>query len=131
MEFAFPWPYSFGEWLAWLCAAITVLLGLFFLFAPESGLKLYRLQTLPGHPEAVATARGNMAGFYLGLGISCLLLAQPLLYLALGLSWALTGFGRLVSMLSDDGSTAYNWVALAIEIGLSLLALLFAFGLIP
>ncbi len=130
MEFAFPWPYSFGEWLAWTCAVITILIGLFLLFAPETGLKLYRLQTLPDHPEAVATARANMAGFYLGLGISCVLLAQPLLYLALGLSWALTGFGRLISMLSDDGNTLYNWIALAIEIVFALLALLFAFGLI-
>jgi uncharacterized membrane protein HdeD (DUF308 family) len=131
MEFAFPWPYSFGEWLAWTCAALTVLFGLLLLFAPVSGLRLYRLQTAPDHPEAVATVRANMAGFYLGLGISCLLLAQPLLYLALGLSWALTGFGRLVSMLSDDGSTLYNWIALVVEIGLALLALVFAFGLIP
>lgn len=130
MEFAFPWPYSFGEWLAWTCAVVTILIGLFLLFAPETGLKIYRLQTLPDHPEAVASARANMAGFYLGLGIACVLLAQPLLYLALGLSWALTGFGRLVSMLSDDGNTLYNWIALAIEIVLALLALLFAFGLI-
>jgi uncharacterized membrane protein HdeD (DUF308 family) len=130
MEFAFPWPYSFGEWLAWTCAVLTILIGLLLLFAPETGLKVYRLQTLPDHPEAVATARGNMAGFHLGLGISCVLLAQPLLYLALGLSWALTGFGRLISMLSDDGNTLYNWIALAVEIALALLALVFAFGLV-
>lgn len=131
MEFAFPWPYSFGEWLAWTSAVLTILIGLFLLFAPETGLRTYRLQTLPDHPEAVATARANMAGFQLGLGISCVLLAQPLLYLALGICWALTGFGRLVSMLSDDGNTLYNWIALALEIVLALLALLFAFGLIP
>ncbi|MBO6717183.1 MAG: DUF4345 family protein [Rhizobiaceae bacterium] len=131
MEFTFPWPMSIGEWLAWSCAALTILLGLLLLFAPETGLRIFRLQTVPDHPEAVATARANMAGFYLGLGISCLLLAQPFLYLALGLSWALTGFGRLISMLSDDGSTAYNWVVLAIEIALALMALQFVFGLIP
>ena len=131
MEFAFPWPVSFGEWLAWSCAVITIVLGLFLMFAPTSGLRIYRLQTLPGHPEAVASARGNMAGFLLGIGLSCVLLAQPLLSLALGLSWALTAFGRLVSMLSDDGNTLYNWLSLVIEIGLALLALLFAFGLVP
>lgn len=131
MEFAFPWPLSPGEWMAWSCAILTVLIGLFLLFAPTSGLRLYRLQTLPEHPEAVASARANMAGFQLGLGLACVLLAQPLLYIALGLSWALTGFGRLVSMLSDDGNTLYNWISLAIEIILALAALLFAFGLVP
>ena len=117
--------------MAWSCAILTVLIGLFLLFAPTSGLRLYRLQTLPEHPEAVASARANMAGFQLGLGLACVLLAQPLLYIALGLSWALTGFGRLVSMLSDDGNTLYNWISLAIEIILALAALLFAFGLVP
>ncbi len=130
MGFAFPWPLSFGEWLAWSCAVFTILVGLFLLFAPETGLRMFRLQTRPDHPEAVAAARANLAGFYLGLGIACVLLAQPLLYLALGLCWALTGFGRLVSMLSDDGNTLYNWIALAIEIVLALMVLLFSFGLI-
>ncbi|MBO6901050.1 MAG: DUF4345 family protein [Rhizobiaceae bacterium] len=131
MEFAFPWPLSPGEWLAWSCAVITVLLGLFLLFAPTVGLRLYRLQTLPEHPEAVAGARANLAGFQIALGLCCILLAQPLLYIALGLAWALTGFGRLVSMLSDDGNTLYNWISLVIEIILALSALLFAFGLVP
>ena len=36
-----------------------------------------------------------MAGFYLGLGICCILLAQPWLYIALGFSWLFTAFGRL------------------------------------
>ena len=34
-----------------------------------------------------------MAGFYLGLGLCCILLAQPLLYLALGFSWLFAAFG--------------------------------------
>ena len=32
MEFAFPWPVTQGEWLAWSSAAVTVLLGLIFFF---------------------------------------------------------------------------------------------------
>ena len=54
-----------------------------------------------------------MAGFYLGLGISCILLAQPWLYMALGFSWLFTAFGRMVSMLSDRGehasTTGFRW----------------------
>lgn len=130
MEFAFPWPYSQGEWLAWSSAAITVLFGLILLFAPAISFRLLRLRPAENHPEAVAEARARMAGFYLGLGLCCILLAQPLLYMALGFSWLLTAFGRIVSMLSDRGNTLFNWISVALELVLALLPLAFTFGLI-
>jgi hypothetical protein len=130
MELAFPWPYSQGEWLAWASAAVTVLLGLFALFAPVTALRILRLETKPDHPEAVATARASLAGFWIGVGLSCILLAQPLLYVALGLAWGITAFGRLVSMMSDGGKTLYNAAALAAELLLCAPAVLFGFGLI-
>lgn len=131
MEFAFPWPFSQGEWLAWSSAAITVLFGLILFFAPGLSLRLLRLQTTPDHPEALSEARATMSGFYLGLGLTCILFAQPMLYIALGVSWALTAFGRIVSMMSDRGNTLYNWVSVAVEIVLAALPLVFAFGLVP
>ena len=131
MEFAFPWPFSQGEWLAWSSAAVTVLFGLILFFAPGLSLRLLRLQTTPEHPEALAEARATMSGFYLGLGLTCILFAQPMLYIALGASWALTAFGRIVSMMSDRGNTLYNWISLALEIVLAALPLAFAFGLVP
>lgn len=131
MEFAFPWPFSQGEWLAWSSAVATILFGLVALFAPGITLKILRLETRPDHPEAVAEARATVSGFWLGVGICCVLLAQPLLYMALGISWALTAFGRLVSMMSDGGNTAYNWISLVLAIVLAAPPLLFAFQLIP
>jgi len=130
MEYEFPWPMSQGEWLAWWSAVATLVFGLLLLFAPGISLRILRLQTHPERPHALAQARGTMAGFYLGTALSCLLLAQPFLYVALGLSWALTAFGRIVSMLSDGGNKLYNWVALAVEILLAAGPLLFAFGFI-
>ena len=131
MEFEFPWPLSQGEWMAWSCAAVTIAFGLIMLFLPRTGLRILRLQTAPDHPEAIAEARGTMAGFYLGLGISCILLAQPLLYTALGFSWLFTVFGRIVSMLSDRGNTLYNWISLVIEVVLAGLPLAFSLGFVP
>lgn len=130
MGLAFPWPMSNGEWLAWTCALVTLLFGLLMLFAPGITLRILRLQTAPGHPEAVSEARATMSGFYLGLGLCCLLLAQPLLYLALGLSWALTAFGRVISMMSDGGNTFYNWASLVLELALAAMALGFALGFV-
>jgi hypothetical protein len=130
-DLTFPWPASQGEWLGWGVAALTVLAGLFFLFAPRTALKLLRLQTVPAHPDALAGARATMAGFHLGLGLSCILLAQPLLYMALGFSWAFTAFGRLVALLSDRDGRLLNIVLLVIEILLAALPLAFAFGFVP
>lgn len=130
MEFAFPWPMSQGEWLAWSVAAFTLLFGLVMLFAPGLTFRLLRLQTTPDHPEAVAEARATMSGFYVGVGLAAILLAQPLIYLTLGLCWALTAFGRIISMLSDDGNTLSNWLWLALEIALAALVLSFALGFV-
>lgn len=131
MEFYFPWPMSNGEWMAWGSAVVTVLLGLLFLFAPTVGLRLLRLRTSEARPEAVGEARSRLAGFYLGIGLCAILLAQPLLYMALGFSWLFSAFGRVISMLSDRGNTPFNWVSLVIDIALAALPLGFAFGLVP
>jgi hypothetical protein len=131
MEFSFPWPLSQGEWLAWGSAALTALFGLVLLFAPRLALRMLRLRTADRHPEAVAAVRATMSGFYLGLGVSALLLAQPFLYLALGFSWGMTAFGRIISMLSDRGGGFYNLGFLVLEIALAALPLGFALGLLP
>ena len=130
MELGFPWPVSNGEWLAWASAAVTVAFGLLMFFAPRIALRVLRLQTTEAHPEAVAVSRATMAGFYLGVGLCALLLAQPFIYMTLGLCWLFTAFGRIVSMLSDRGNTLYNWVSLVLELGLAMLPLGFAFGLV-
>lgn len=131
MEFAFPWPLSQGEWLAWSVAAFTLAFGLMMLFAPGLTLKLLRLRTTESHPEAVGEARATMAGFYIGVGLAAILLAQPLIYLTLGACWALAAFGRIVSMLSDNGNTIVNWIWLALETVLAGLVLAFALGFVP
>ncbi len=124
----FYWPASNGEWIAWASALITLFFGLLLLFAPGLSFRILRLQTSPDHPEAIAEGRGTMAGFYLGLGICCILFAQPLLWVTLGICWGFTAFGRLISMLTDRGNTVYNWISIIIEISLALMPLAFAYG---
>ncbi len=128
MEFYLP--QTLADWLPAISAMFTLALGLLFFAAPRTALRMILLKPQPDHPEALVVARGRIAGMYLGLGLSALLLQQPLVYLTLGACWALTGFGRLISILSDDGNTTYNWVLFASEVILALLALLPVFGII-
>ncbi|MGL4490631.1 MAG: DUF4345 family protein [Rhizobiaceae bacterium] len=124
------WPASTGHWLAWASALITIGFGLLLLFAPHISLRILRLQTHPNHPEAVSEARSTMAGFYLGLGICCILFDQTLFWVALGACWGFTAFGRLISMMSDNGNTPFNWISISMEIALAALPLAFAYGFI-
>jgi hypothetical protein len=131
MDFAFPWPMSQGEWAAFGSAAITVLIGLMFFFAPGISFRILRLQPKPEKPWAIAEGRARLSGFHLGVGLCCILLAQPLLYMALGFSWLLTAFGRILSMMSDGANKPFHWVSLAVELVLAALPLAFAFGFLP
>ncbi|MEO5759975.1 MAG: DUF4345 family protein [Mesorhizobium sp.] len=131
MDFAFPWPMSQGEWAAWSSAVVTLVFGLLMFLAPRIGFKIMRIQPVPEKPEAIAEGRSAMAGFYLGVGICCILLAQPLIYMTLGFCWLFSAFGRLLAMMSDGANTPYNWVSVVIELALAVPSLAFAFGFLP
>jgi hypothetical protein len=130
MELAFPWPMSDGEWLAWSAAAVTALIGLAMLIAPRLALRALALAPVEGRGEGLSAARATMAGQHLGLGIASILLAQPLVYLALGLAWAFCAFGRIISMLSDGAASLRNVAFLVVELALAALALAFALSIV-
>ncbi|MCY6383443.1 DUF4345 family protein [Hoeflea prorocentri] len=127
---AFYWPGTTGEWLAFAVAVITVGFGVLLFSAPRLSFRILRLETANAHPDAIAEGRATMAGFYLGCGLCCILLAQPLIYLALGASWAFTALGRLVSILFDGAATRFNVLSTLFEAVLAILPLAFVFGLI-
>ena len=126
MDFYFP--TERGEQLAYCAAAFTALLGLFMMFAPGYTYRFLGLQTREGRLNAAAEARSTMGGFYLGFGLSAILLAQPMVYLALGASFALAAFGRILSMLSDRGGMVVNTILLVVQAVLAILPLLYVFG---
>ena len=128
MEFYLP--TTTGEWLAWSSAALTAFAGIVMLFAPGITMKLLRLQPINARPEAFSSIRAVLAGPYLGLGLGCLIFAQPFLWVVLGAAWGFALFGRFISMMSDRGGTIYNWLAAIVEFLLAAGPLLYAFGFI-
>ena len=128
MEFYLP--NTTGEWLAWSTAVITALAGVIMLFAPGITMRLLRLQPINARPEAYSSIRAVLAGPYLGIGLGCLIFAQPFLWVVLGAVWGFALFGRFISMMSDKGATFYNIVAAVIEFALAAGPLLYAFGFI-
>jgi len=128
MEFYLP--NTTGEWLAWSTAVITALAGVIMLFAPGITMRLLRLQPINARPEAYSSVRAVLAGPYLGIGLGCLIFAQPFLWVVLGAVWGFALFGRFISMMSDKGATFYNIIAAVIEFALAAGPLLYAFGFI-
>ncbi|WEX09957.1 DUF4345 domain-containing protein [Chelativorans sp. AA-79] len=124
MDFAFPWPYSPGEWLAWIGAALTALFGLANLIAP-------RLILRAGAAADAGSTRALLGGFYAGTGLSAILFAQPLIYLALGIAWALAALGQALSLLFDKGSAVGKSARLAATLLMAALPLAFVLGFIP
>lgn len=128
MEFYFP--AEFGEQLAFGAAVVSVVIGLFFMFVPGVTLRAFGLQAIGERRDGYALVRSSLAGFYLGLGASALLLAQPMVYLAFGAAFGLSVFGGILSILSDGGATVRNFILLVVHLLLSALSLSYVFGLV-
>jgi hypothetical protein len=125
MEFYFP--TELGEQLAYCAAAFTALLGLFMMFAPGYSYRFLGLQPREGRLGAYAESR-SIGGTYIGLGLMAILLAQPMVYLAVGTSFALAAFGRILSLMSDRGNVVVNLLMLVIQIVLAALPIAYSLG---
>ncbi|KQV73211.1 hypothetical protein [Rhizobium sp. Root1220] len=125
MDFYFP--TELGERLAFGAAAFTALVGLIIMFAPGYAMRLFGLAPREGRRDGYAEQR-SMGGFYLGFGLSALMLAQDWIYMALGAAFAMAAFARTVSLLSDKGSTMINYLLLVVQIVLAALPLGYVFG---
>jgi hypothetical protein len=128
MELTIPWPTSTGEALAFASAVCAILAGLAALVLP--GL----WAGLTGEPRdraAASAALRGAAGFPIGLGLAALMLAQPLLYLALGAGWLFAAVGRTVALFADRTAWGLAILRLALDLVLAALPLAYAFGLLP
>ena len=125
MEFYIP--TETGELLAFCAAVVTGLFGLFALFAPGTALKLAGLAVREGSREGFAFAR-SAGGFYAGLAIVALMMAQSWIYMAIGGGFALAAFGRILSLMSDGSFSLKNLLVLIVQLVLAGLPLGYAFG---
>lgn len=126
MEFYFP--IELGEQLAFLSASAAAVIGCFILFAPGLTLKALSLVPAEGRPEGLGAAR-SIGGLIVGFAGTALLLAQPTVYLAFGAAVALSAFARVLSIMSDQGSTWRNLLVLVVQAVIASLTLAYVFGL--
>jgi hypothetical protein len=125
MEFYFP--TEMGEQLAFGAAAFTAVAGFIMMFAPGLAMRFFGLAPRGERREGFSEVR-SMGGFYLGLGLAAIMLAQDWTYLALGAAFAMAAFARIISILSDRGSTMLNYLLLVVQAAVAALPLLHVFG---
>lgn len=122
-------PGTLAEILPAISAIVTIIFGLVSFFAPMTALHLMRLRPGDAFPAAKGEVRGLLAGFYLGTGLTVLLIGGYYSFLLLALAWAITAFGRIISMLSDGTNNVFNWISLMLELVLVILPLSVVLGL--
>lgn len=126
MEFYLP--TETGELLAFSAAVFTALIGLFMMFAPGLTFRFLGLGSMEHRPGAIAEARSSLGGFYAGIGLSAVMLAQDWIYMALGAAFGFAAFGRVLSLMSDRGRNPLNYPLLVVQIVLAALPLGYVFG---
>ena len=131
IEITFPdqWP----ERLAWITAMATVLIGLGLMLAPRPFMHWLGLTPRSSTNNGVSEVRGPFGGMWVGMGLACLLLAQPFTYFALGMAFFFAVIGRLISFVVDRTFNIHCIVATVFEVLSAYFPLRFAaeaFGLL-
>nr|WP_316656683.1 DUF4345 domain-containing protein [uncultured Gellertiella sp.] len=128
MEFTLP--VETGEQLAFGAAVFIVLIGLTMMIAPGFALRILGFGPPDGRTAPYSEMRSSLGGLYAGLGIAAILVAQPFAYFAVGLAFGVAAFGRILSILSDRGTTIRNYILLVVQILLAALPLCDFFGFV-
>ncbi|MBN1665722.1 MAG: DUF4345 family protein [Anaerolineales bacterium] len=104
---------SLMDILYFLIAIATIATGLVALIRPRSITGFIGLQAPGG--RGISELRSIFGGTFLGLGIAPLLLGDPA-YTMLGLTYALIGAARAISILIDRSTENSNIISLVVEI---------------
>lgn len=75
-------------------------------------------------PLGVSEIRATYGGLFLGLGLFCLLLGQPVLFRMLGVGWLLIALVRLLSMVLQRQMDRDHVLAFTVEMLVAWLLLL-------
>ena len=131
IEIVFPEDWS--ERLAFITALVTMVLGLGLMLMPRGFGRFLGLMAVSGSNNGLSEIRGPFGGIWLGLGLACIILAQPFTYFALGVAFLGAVLGRLISMVFDRTFNLHCLIATVIELLGAYFPLKFAlevFGLI-
>ena len=113
--------------IANLGAAVNVILGCLGLLFPQQVSRIVGIH--PEGPLGISELRATYGGFFLCLGLGCLVTQSDHAFLVAGSAWSGAAVARLVSVVADKSRSRENIIGLLIEatVGLMLLSAILRF----
>ena len=108
-------PTAPGAQAAFIAAAISILIGLVLLIFPTAVGHFLNLESRETRPGAIGELRAS-GGFVAGLALATLMFGLPVFYTALGLAFAVSAFGRIISLMSDRAASLQNFLLLLVQV---------------
>ena len=103
-------------------AAVTAALGCLGLLFPSAVSRVLGIR--PDGPLGMSELRATYGGFFMCLGIGCLVAQSSPAFVVVGAAWCAAALTRLVSWALDNSRSWHNLVGIGFEagVGLSMLA---------
>jgi hypothetical protein len=99
-------------------AVVTVILGFFGLLFPKAVGRV--LGIVPDRPLGISELRATYGGFFLCLGIGCLVAQSAQVFTVVGAAWCAAAFARMISYAVDGSRPAHNLAGVGVEAGIGL-----------
>ena len=99
-------------------AVVTVMLGCLGLLFPKAVGRVLGIE--PDRPLGISEFRATYGGFFLCLGIGCLVAQSVQVFTVVGAAWCAAAFARMMSYAVDSSRTAHNLAGVGVEAGLGL-----------
>lgn len=105
-----------------------VILGCLGLLFPKQVSRVLAIR--PEGPRGISEVRATYGGFFLCLGLGCLVTQSDTAFLVAGSAWLGAAIARLISVVADKSLTRENIMGLLFEatVGLMLLSAIFKFS---
>jgi len=99
-------------------AVVTAMLGCLGLLFRKAVGRVLGIE--PIRPLGISEFRATYGGFFLCLGIGCLVAQSVQVFTVVGAAWCVAAFARIISYAVDSSRTAHNLAGLGVETGIGL-----------
>ena len=99
-------------------AAVTVMLGCLGLLFPKAVGRILGIEL--DRPLGISEFRATYGGFFLCLGIGCLLAQSVQVFTVVGAAWCAAALARMMSYAVDGSRTVHNLAGVGVEAGIGL-----------
>ncbi len=99
-------------------AVVTTMLGCLGLLFPSAVSRVLGIE--PNKPLGISEFRATYGGFFLSLGIGCLVAQSVPVFTVVGAAWCGAALARIVSFAVDGSRTRHNLAGVGVEAGIGL-----------